>query len=212
MTDINPLEIPPRTMYRLMVSLVVPRPVAFTTSISPEGLVNAAPFSYFTMAGHRPPRLVVCVHDRAGQPKDTARNAAATGEFVVHILGENLTESANASSGDYPPDISEVELMGMELLPSHIVKVPRLAAAPAAFECKLEQVVRLEGSPATSMLIGQVVWLHLRDDLAGTDQVNLEKLKPVGRLGGDDFLLAATGKVITMPRPIVDPNSGNGAR
>ncbi|MBN9389105.1 MAG: flavin reductase family protein [Chloroflexi bacterium] len=212
MAEINPQEIPPRTLYRLMVSLVVPRPVAFTTSMSAEGVVNAAPFSYFTMAGHRPPRLVVCVHDRAGQPKDTARNAAETGEFVVHILDEDQVETANASSGDYPAQVSEVELLGMPLLPSQIVKVPRLAFSPAAFECKLEQLVRLEGSPATNMLIGQVVWLHLRDDLTGSDRVDLEKLRPVGRLGGDDFLLAATGQVITMPRPILDPNSGNGAR
>jgi flavin reductase (DIM6/NTAB) family NADH-FMN oxidoreductase RutF len=212
MTDINPQEIPPRTMYRLMVSLVVPRPVAFTTSMSAAGLVNVAPFSYFTMAGHRPPRLVVCVHDRAGQPKDTARNAAERGEFVVHILDEAQTETANATSGDYPADVSEVELLGMALLPSQIVKVPRLALAPAAFECKLEQIIRLEGSPATSMLIGQVVWLHLRDDLAGGDRVDLEKLRPVGRLGGDDFLLAATAKVVTIPRPVLDPTSGNGVR
>lgn len=212
MTDINPQEILPRTLYRLMISLVVPRPVAFTTSMSASGLVNCAPFSYFTMAGHNPPRLVVCVHDRAGQPKDTARNAAETGEFVVHILDEDRAATANATSGDYPAEISEVELLGMELLPSKIVKVPRLASAPAAFECKLEQLVRLEGSPATNMLIGQVVWLHLRDDLAGSDRVDLGKLKPVGRLGGDDFLLAATGKVVTIPRPIIDPNSGNAVR
>ncbi len=213
MIAINPLEIPPRTMYRLMVSLVVPRPVAFTTSISAEGVVNVAPFSYFTMAGHQPPRLVVCVNQRAGQPKDTARNAAATGEFVVHILDEDRIAAANAASGDFAAEVSEAELLGMELLPSRLVKVPRLAAAPAAFECKLEQVVHLAGSPATDMLIGQVVWLHLRADLLdGGDRVKLDKLKPAGRLGGDDYLLAATGQVITLARPILDATSGNGAR
>ncbi len=212
MININPLEMAPRALYRILTSLIVPRPIAFTTSQSADGLVNAAPFSYFTLTGHNPPRLVVCVNDRGDQPKDTARNAAETREFVVHIVDEDLTEIANLTSGDYPASISEVELLGLELLPSTVVKVPRLAAAPAAFECKLEQLVRLEGQPATSMLIGRVVWLHLREDLLEGERVSLEKLRPVARLGGDDYLKVATAEQIAIPRPVIDPNSGNALR
>ena len=166
--------------YKLLTNLVVPRPIAWVTSVSPSGIVNVAPFSFFNAVGSDPMYVVVSVGNRDdGSPKDTAANIAASGEFVVNLVTEDLLGAMNISAADFPPDVSEVIAANLDVTPSIKVGAPYLSQAQAALECKL---YKSEPLGAYTLFIGEVVMFHIANALVGP-RLRINGFEPVGRLG-----------------------------
>lgn len=175
-------------VYHLLVGLVTPRPIAWVTTLSPAGVVNLAPFSFFNAFGANPPVVVFSpTNRRDGSKKDTLLNVEATGEFVVNAATAELAERVNLSSKEIPPDESEVVLTGLHTAPSVKVKPPRVVEALAHLECKVRQIVPVGTGPlAGNLVIGEVVFIHVRDDvLDAHGKPDPRKLRTVARLGGD---------------------------
>jgi flavin reductase (DIM6/NTAB) family NADH-FMN oxidoreductase RutF len=201
--SITPEELGPRDAYRLFISVVVPRPIGWVTSISADGQINLAPFSFFNAVGGPTPTLMVSVSQRSGGagPKDTVKNVAETKEFVIQIVERRLAEQMNQTSGEWPHGVDELAKAGLEAAPSVDVRPPRVASAAAAMECKLTQLVPVEGTTYT-MLLGRVVRFHLKEGLLGENGlVDPAKLDPIARLGGDGY--TALGDLFDMTRPRV---------
>ena len=166
--------------YKLLTNLVVPRPIAWVTSVNPSGVVNLAPFSFFNAVGSDPMYVVVSVGNRDdGSPKDTAANIAAGGEFVVNLVTEDLLGAMNISAADFPPDVSEVIAANLEVSNSIKIKPPRLSQAQVSLECVL---FKAEPLGAYTMFIGEVVMFHIADALVGP-RLRINGFEPVGRLG-----------------------------
>ena len=201
----DPKEASSKDIYGLMISAIVPRPIAFISTQSAQGITNVAPFSYFNGVSSKPPLLSVSIGHRRweGQliKKDTLRNIEETKEFVVNIVNEALLPAMNASAAEYPPDISELEALQLETLPSLKIMPPRVKLSPIQLECKLERVIML-GEPAMNgLVIGEVVCIHIDDEIwdAAHSTIDPEKLRPVARLGGT--LYSTLGQIISLPRP-----------
>jgi flavin reductase (DIM6/NTAB) family NADH-FMN oxidoreductase RutF len=184
----NFAELQPSQRYKLLCGLVVPRPIALVTSIGREGIVNAAPFSFFNVFSENPALVVLGLqHNEDGSPKDTTRNIHLSGEFVVNLVDEGLAEVMNLTATDFPPGEGEPRALGMATLPSALIKPPRLAQAPAAFECR--RSVGLAFGPQRELLIGEVLAAHVREGIveAATLNVDFAALAPVGRLCGSAY-------------------------
>lgn len=175
-------EIDAAKRYKLLTASVIPRPIAFVTTLGPGGIVNAAPFSFFNVFSPDPALVVIGIEGRAGRSKDTAANIRARQAFVVNVVDEPLAEAMNLCAADFPPDASEVEAAGLETLPSDEVPVPRLAAAPFAMECRHHTTLGV--GEDRSIVVGEVVRFHAREGLVdpATLRVDLSAWKPVGRL------------------------------
>lgn len=191
-------ELDAQRSYRLITGLVVPRPIAWVSTISEAGLVNLAPFSAFTFVSPKPPMLAISVGHKAGVYKDTARNILATEEFVVHIADHALMESVHQSAKEYPSDVSEVAELGLETIASAKVRPPRVAAAPVAMECRFRQCIEF-GDTRSRLIVGEVLVFHIRDGLVNDGKVETRELDPIARLAGPNY--ARVGD-ITMLRPI----------
>ena len=199
MISIAPGDLSPRDAYRLMISVVVPRPIAWVSTVGADGSLNLAPFSFFNGVANNPLTIMVSVGQREGGPKDTLRNAQETGEFVVNIVDESLAEAMNATSGEWPYDTDEFELAGLATAPSCDVRPPRVAAAPVALEAKVSQIIPVEGATYT-LILGRVVRFHIRDGLLRPNGlVDAARLRPLARLGGDEY--ARLEGVFSMARP-----------
>lgn len=175
--------------YKLLSSLVLPRPIALLSTVGPTGVVNAAPYSFFNLMGDDPPILIVSLERRAdGTLKDSTRNILDTGEFVVNLVDEALADRMHACSTAYPPEVSEPEVLGLGVVPSTAVKPPRLADAPAALECTLYQ--QIEIGTRRLLAIGQIHWLHVRDGVIDPDtlRVNMANYFPIGRMFADRYV------------------------
>jgi flavin reductase (DIM6/NTAB) family NADH-FMN oxidoreductase RutF len=173
--------------YKLMASLIVPRPIALVTTLGADGTVNAAPFSMFNMLGEEPPLVMVSINrEKGGHLKDTARNILANGEFVVHLADEDIAERMHRCGDRLPPDKSELEHVGLSSAPSIAVRPPLIVEAPVAFECRLWE--KLE-TASRHIFIGQVLWLHAREGLIDTEKwrVRLHDYFPVGRFGASFY-------------------------
>ncbi|WP_423225437.1 flavin reductase family protein [Candidatus Amarolinea aalborgensis] len=195
----TPASLGPRDAYRLLISVLVPRPIAWVASQGADGSVNLAPFSFFGGVGNYPPTIMVAIGQRQGRPKDTLRNIQETGEFVVHIVDETLAPAMNVTSGEYAYEVNEFELAHLATVPSLEVRPPRLAAAPVALECKVSQLVPVDGTTYT-MVLGRVLHFHVREGLLRPNGlVDADLLRPVARLGGDEY--ATLGAVFEMQRP-----------
>jgi flavin reductase (DIM6/NTAB) family NADH-FMN oxidoreductase RutF len=189
-------------VYRRLVEIVTPRPIAWVTSVNPEGRVNLAPFSFYNAFSANPPVVVFSpTLRRDGSKKDTLRNVEATGEFVLNAAVEALAEQVNLSSKELPHGESEVELTGLTLRPSLKVKPPRLAETPVNMECRLVQVVPLGTGPVSgNLIIGEVVALHIADTvLDDHGRIDPRKLRTIARLGGDYY--CRTTDLFEMKRP-----------
>src|SRR5438093_12455328 len=134
---VDPKTVTPGAMYRLMISVIVPRPIAFVSTADASGGTNAAPFSYFVPLASEPPLLGISINHRAGEPKDTLRNLRETGEFVVNVVSEELLEHIVHASGDWPPETSEIQLTGLTPVPSDLVRPPGIGESPVRMECRL---------------------------------------------------------------------------
>lgn len=177
-------DLEPPERYKLLNAIVVPRPIAWITSRSPDGVVNLAPFSAFTIVSYEPPLLGVNMGRRAdGTRKDSARNAIETGEYVVNIGSDDMIDLIQKSSAPHPPEVSEVDLLKLDLSPGVDVNVPRLSIAPLSMECRLHQVARF-GSSDGEFVVGEVIRLHSRDGLVNDCKIDSEALRPAFRLAG----------------------------
>jgi flavin reductase (DIM6/NTAB) family NADH-FMN oxidoreductase RutF len=182
-----------------MISVIVPRPIAWVSTVGANGTPNLAPYSFFNGVGGTPPVVMFSVGQRAGQPKDTLRNVQETGEFVINIVDEALSEAMNLTSGEWPYEVDEFALAGLEVAPSVDVRPPRVAAAPVAMEARLVQTVPVEDTRYT-MVLGRIVRYHIQAGLLRENGlVDAALMRPLVRLGGDEY--ATLGRVFTMIRP-----------
>ena len=189
---LDPSELEGRTPYRLITSIVVPRPIAWVSSLSESGVRNLAPHSYFNVISSAPP----IVHFTSTGVKDSLTNVRATGEFVVNIVSLELVEAMNLTSADFPPEEDEFSWAGVEGAPSEKVRPERVAAAKAALECKVKDIVSMGNG---HMVFGDVVSIYLDDEVFVDGKVSAEKLKPVARLGAAEY--CAVTEVFSIVRP-----------
>ncbi|MBR1197870.1 flavin reductase family protein [Bradyrhizobium sp. AUGA SZCCT0240] len=192
---IDPSDLDAERAYRLITGIVVPRPIAWVTSLSSGGIVNLAPFSAFTFVSPKPPMLAISVGRKAGIYKDTAHNILGNEEYVVHIADSSLMIAVHESSTEHPPDVSEVEELQLETLPSERIKVPRLAAAPIAMECRFRQCLEF-GETRSRLIVGEVLVFHVRDGLLQNGKIETEALDPIARIGGPRY--ARLGEIVTL--------------
>jgi flavin reductase (DIM6/NTAB) family NADH-FMN oxidoreductase RutF len=188
--------------YRTLIEIVTPRPIAWVTSLDPDGLVNLAPFSFFNLFGSNPPVVVFSpTRRRDGSKKDTLLNVEATGEFVLNAAVEPLADRVNLSSKELPRGSSEVELTGLTLRPSVKLRVPAVAEAPVNLECRALQIIPVGNGPlAANLVIGEVLVIHVDDRvLDPSGRVDPRKLRTIARMGGDDY--CRTTDLFQMKRP-----------
>jgi len=168
--------------YAILASLVTPRPIAFVTTVSPDGIVNAAPFSFFNLLGAEPPILAIAPGDRDdGTPKDTARNIRLTHEFVVNLVDESIAEAMNKCAASLPYGQNELDTAGLHAIPSSVVKPPRIAESPVNLECQEWGTLQIGDN---RVVIGLIKRVHLRDELFDSEKkrVKTESLFLIGRM------------------------------
>ena len=181
-------DLAPRDRYKVLTAFVLPRPIAWVTTLGPTGVVNAAPFSFFNVFGEDPPLIMFAINKRPdGRLKDTWTNIQRTNEFVVHIPDEEMALAMHNSSGDFPPDMGEPNHLGLKLAPSMDIKVPRLADAPWAMECKTWQIINVKED--RQLIIGEGTRFHIRDSLWDTKamRIHMDEYHPVGRMFADRY-------------------------
>lgn len=193
---VDPQTLSAEKSYRLLTGLVVPRPVAWVATLNGKGGINLAPFSAFTFVSPKPPMLGISVGRRGQAYKDTARNILANEDYVIHIADSSLTELLHESSEELPEDISEADRLGIATVPSDLIAVPRVAAAPVAMECRLRHVIEF-GDTRSRFIVGEVLRFHIRDGLLRDGKVQTLELDPICRLAGPNY--AKLGSVVTMP-------------
>jgi flavin reductase (DIM6/NTAB) family NADH-FMN oxidoreductase RutF len=174
--------------YKLLIGSILPRPIAFVSTQSAEGILNLAPFSFFTGVCSNPPTLLFCpmIRGSDGHRKDTLLNIEKTGEFVVNVVSEAIVERMNQTAAEVPPEVNEFELAGLTPAPSLTIKPPRVLEAPVSMECKLQQIIPVGTGEAGSgaVVLGTILQFHIRADLYKDGRINTEALKPVSRLAG----------------------------
>lgn len=184
-----------------MIASIVPRPIAWVSTIDSDGALNLAPFSYFTGVCTDPMTVLFCpvVPSRAGSRKDTLRNVQSTGEFVINFTNRDNADPMNRCATDLPAGESEFEWAGVTPEPSRTVRVPRVAEAPIAYECRLQQIVTISDQPGGGyIVIGEVQHIVVRDEILTNGRIDREKYQPIGRLGGNDYV--AVSETFTMER------------
>jgi flavin reductase (DIM6/NTAB) family NADH-FMN oxidoreductase RutF len=197
--DIDPTAIARSDRYKLLCGLVVPRPVALVTSISEDGVVNAAPFSFFNAFSEEPPVTVLGVNSKPdGSPKDTSRNIRATGEYVIHLVSDDLAQAMNICAVDFPAEMSEIDMAGFTLKPSRSVKPPTIVEAPVALECRLMSIVPV--SSIRNLVIGEILRFKARPEIVDPAKlyVDIKAYRPVARLFGN--LYARLGETYELKR------------
>jgi flavin reductase (DIM6/NTAB) family NADH-FMN oxidoreductase RutF len=192
---IDPAYLDAETAYRLITGVVVPRPIAWVTSLSASGVLNLAPFSAFTFVSPKPPMLAISVGRKGGIYKDTAQNILNNEEYVVHIADSSLMTVVHESSTEHPPDVSEVEELRLSTVPGERIKVPRLAAAPIAMECRFRQCLEF-GETRSRLIVGEVLVFHIRDGLLHNGKIETEALDPIARIAGPRY--AKLGEIVTL--------------
>lgn len=187
MTVIDPRELPQEALAQLFLGLVAPRPIAWVSTLDECGERNLAPFSYFNAFSTAPPTLAIGPGSRSGVEKDSLANIRRTGEFVVNVVTESLARLANLTAGEFAADVDEWEVAALEAAPSEDVRPPRVAASPAAFECRVFQIVELgePEAPTNSIVIAHVTRVHVADEVLDGLVPRPDALALVGRLGGN---------------------------
>jgi flavin reductase (DIM6/NTAB) family NADH-FMN oxidoreductase RutF len=209
---IDPAAGPWADAYRLITGAVVPRPIAFVSTLGPDGTANLAPFSFFTVVCANP--LTICFapmrRGPAAEKKDTLRHIEATGEFVVNVVDERFVEAMNVCSGDFDPCVSEFGASGLTPAPCEVVAPPRVAESPISLECRRFQIVEVASGPGGgSLVIGTVVRLHVADDVYHAGAIPLDAWRPVARCGGATY--ARVTDTFELPRPQLPPEVLTGA-
>ena len=188
----------------LLTSIVVPRPIAFVSSVSSDGVPNLAPFSFYNAVASTPPTLVVAIGRHAeSKLKDTLANIEATGEFVVNVVVNPIAEAMNRTAAEYPSETDEFGVAGLTQAPSVVVSPPRVAESPVNMECRLNQVVPIgSGVNETGLVIGEIVLVHIDESVVRNGRVDHDLLKPTGRLSGSGY--CHTCDVFKMVRPVYE--------
>ncbi len=202
--EIDPNKLDPGSAHKLLIGSVVPRPIAWITTLAEDGSVNVAPFSFFNGVCSSPPTVSVSFSynpQSADHKKDSLAHIQRLGEFVVHVATERHADAMNKSSADFPREVGEAGYLGLRTVPSSVVSVPRLTEAPAALECSLLQEVPVGSGPGSAtVVLGRVERVYLEDGLADERlRVDIRRLGPLARLGGDDY--CSVGEIMTLPRP-----------
>ena len=199
--QIDPQTAPQQSIYKLLIGCVVPRPIAWVSSLSADGIANLAPFSFFMAVCNDPPTLAFSSGRRAGNKKDTVQNIEHSQDFVVNLVDDARAEQMNLTSGEYAPEVDEFALTGLTAAPSIKVKAPRVAEAPINLECRVVQILPVGHGPHT-LVLGEIVQFHIRDDLYNptTGRIDMYKLHPVGRLAGE--LYSHVHDIFEMKRPV----------
>ncbi|WP_275286685.1 flavin reductase family protein [Halomonas elongata] len=190
------------TIYRLLSGAIAPRPIAWVATIDAAGRANLAPFSFFNVASVDPPVLAFSpLLDGKGNAKDTLRNLDEVAECVVHIGGEALAEPLNATSASLPRGEDEFDHAGLTKAPLGELRVPRIAEAPIAFGCRLREVIRFGDRPRSgNLVLAEVIAVHADDDVWDGRHVNIEALRPIGRLAGADYSRTRDRFVLERPQ------------
>jgi len=200
---ITAADLPGRRAYRLLIDCVVPRPIAWITTVDAEGRINLAPFSFFQAVGADPPSIIVSIgKHRDGAFKDTGVNALAMNELVVNVVTDELAEAMNITAGEHPFGLDELRLAGLTTAPSQHVRPPCVAESPISLECRVSQRVPIGREGAENqylVLVCEVVAFHVRDDLYANGRVDPHLLHPLGRLGGNAY--SHPGEIFEMERP-----------
>ena len=195
--SIDPLNNSERDNYKLLVGTIIPRPIAFVTTLSKDGVLNGAPFSYFNIVSSNPPMISLSIQHAAGVRKDTARNILELQEFVVHIVDQQNVEQVNLTAAPLAPDQSEITIAGLTPVASSLITVQGVEEAKVRMECRLERSLEF---PGFDLIIGRVVQFHIDPDIYEQGRIDPVKLAAVSRLAGNNY--AALGELFTIERPV----------
>ncbi|MFJ5762220.1 flavin reductase family protein [Neobacillus sp. NPDC093182] len=201
MLSIDPSKNTERENYKFLIGSIVPRPIAFVTTLSEEGIVNGAPFSYFNIVSSNPPMISLAIQRSAGRQKDTARNIIGLKEFVVHVVDEDNVEEINKTAASLLPNESEIELANLTPVESVKITVPGVKEAKIRMECILEHSLELGGqdSPGVDLIIGKVIQFHIEEDIYEKGRIDPIGLGAVSRLAGTNY--AKIGEIFSIERP-----------
>ena len=199
--DLSKANLGKQDLHKLFSSAIVPRAIAWVSTVGENGLFNLAPFSAFFTIGLKPTLAVLGISRRRdGEKKDTLRNIEFSKEFVINVVTEDLAKPMNQTCFEYPPDVSEFTEVGLTPLKSEVIKVPRLAESPVNMECRALQIMEFGKVPeGHHVIVGEVLIVHVEDEVWAGDQIDMVKLKAIGRLGGDVY--CRTTNTFEMHRP-----------
>lgn len=199
--SIDPSSLSERDNYKFLIGSIIPRPIAFVTTKSKEGVLNGAPFSYFNIVSSNPPMISLSIQRSSGRQKDTARNIIESKEFVVHIVDEQNVEKINKTAASLPPNQSEIELANLTPVDSVKISVPGVKEAKIRMECLLEHSLELGGlnAPGGDLIIGKIVQFHIESDIYENGRIDPSGLAAVSRLAGNNY--AKIGEIFEIDRP-----------
>ena len=188
--------------YKLMIGSILPRPIAFISTVSKDGIYNLAPFSFFNGITSNPPTICFAPARKRsdGSKKDTLVNIEDTKEFVVNVVTEDIVKQMNDTSEEHPSDVNEFDEVGLTAIPSQMIRAPRVKESPINLECKLYKLIEVGPSESGGgfLVIGEIVLFHIKDDLLSKGRINTELLNPIGRLSGTEY--TTLGKLFSLPR------------
>lgn len=190
-----------RDRYKLLIGLVVPRPIGWVGTIGPTGVPNLAPYSFFNVVAGTPPTVLFSA-GRSVRDKDSYVNARETGEFTLSIVTEEVAEAMIATSGEYGPEVDEFAVAGLTPVTGTVVAAPYVAEAKAALECRVSQIVEVAPSPANVVVFGEVLRVHAADSVLDGTRIDPHALKAIGRMAGSGYTTTAGG-YFEMERPVV---------
>jgi flavin reductase (DIM6/NTAB) family NADH-FMN oxidoreductase RutF len=188
---VDPQSTEPVNVYKLMIGAIIPRPIAFVSTLSLEGVRNLAAFSFFTAISANPPAVCFSpmVRGSGNGQKDTLRNAEVTKEFVVNIVSEDFAQKMNLTAPEFPPEVDEFEVSGLTPTPSDLVRPPRVAESRISMECKLIEIVSVSAKPlGGSLVIGEVLRFHVAEGIMENFRIDPDKLSPIGRMAGNTYV------------------------
>ncbi|PKG21828.1 flavin reductase family protein [Niallia nealsonii] len=199
---IDPASLSPKDVYKFLIGSILPRPIAFVTSIGEESALNGAPFSFFNIVSSDPPILSIAIQRKDHIQKDTARNISLNKDFVVHICDQENIEKINETAASLPSNQSEIEYAHMQKAESAKISTPGITEAKIRIECKLESIITItndEGKPTCDLILGRAVCFHIQEELYKDGKIDAEQLKPVARLAGDNY--SKLGEMFSIKRP-----------
>lgn len=201
MVKLNPKDLTTKENYKLLIGSIVPRPIAFITSLSNDNIVNGAPFSYFNIVSSNPPMVSISIGRRSGNMKDTARNINDRKEFVIHLVNKDNVEEINKTAASLSPNESEIKLTSLTLIESETIAVPSIKETPVRFECRLERQIELGENEEirTDLIIGKITHYHIDPSIYQDGKINIDQLQAMSRLAGADY--ATIGDIYTIERP-----------
>ncbi len=201
--EINIKDLEPSMIYKLMISAIVPRPIAWVSTISKDGILNLAPFSYYAGVSSVPPLIMISIGKKeTREKKDTWQNIEDTGEFVINTVTKELVDKMNITSLPFEKEVDEFKKAGLTPIPSDIVKAPRIKESPINIECRKFEIIEIG---KMGMILGEIIKLHVRDDLLNAKgYIDTTKIEIVGRLGGANYCLITKENTFQLKRPDKD--------